>query len=138
MNTGHTGLLILVINICPPCFFGNAYMPKNKPLDKNCLRTMINTHRPFFVLRTINSIGRILRLLQANDETTCLGLHTCFMVADLLVQPPLAVPWTHSYAPVATSSFGCEISLRDTTSVINTDCLASHLSHPLCSNQVCF
>ena len=64
-------------------FFGNACMPKNKPLNQNYLRTMINIHRPFFVLRTINSIGRILILLQADDETTCLGFHTCFMVADL-------------------------------------------------------
>ena len=39
-------------------------------------------HRPYFVLRAINIIGHIL-LLQADDETTCLGLHTCFMVTDL-------------------------------------------------------
>ena len=66
-----------------PLFFGDASMPKNKPLDQNCLRTMINMHRPYFILRAINSIGHILLLLQADDETTCLGLHTCFMVADL-------------------------------------------------------
>ena len=46
-------------------------------------RAMKNMHRPYFVLRAINSIGRILLLLQADDETTCSGLHTCFMVADL-------------------------------------------------------
>ena len=73
---------ILVVNICP-LFFGDASMPKNKPLDQNCLRTMINMHRPYFVLRAINSIGHILLLFQADDETTCLGLHTCFMVANL-------------------------------------------------------
>ena len=85
-GTGQTGLF----NMCQfwsstyaPLFFGDACMPKNKSLDQNCLRTMINTHRPFFVLRMINSIGHILLLLQADDETTCLGLHTYFMVAVL-------------------------------------------------------
>ena len=67
----------------PTYFFGDASMPKNKPLDQNCLKTMINMHRPYFVLRAINSIGHILLLFQADDETTCLGLHTYFMVADL-------------------------------------------------------
>jgi len=78
VHTGLTGLHslpILVVNICPPVF-GDAGMPKNKPLDQNYLRMMINMHRPYFVLRAINSIGRILLLLQADDETTCLGLHT--------------------------------------------------------------
>ena len=68
-----------------PLFFGDASMVKNKPLDQNCLRTMINMHRPYFVLRAINSIGRILLFLQSDDETTYLGLHTCFMVVDLAV-----------------------------------------------------
>ena len=67
-----------------PPFFGDACILKNKHLDQNCLRTMENMHRPYFVLRVINSISRILLLLQADDETTCLGLHTCFMVADLV------------------------------------------------------
>ena len=66
-----------------PLFFGDASMPKNKPMNQNCLRTMINMHRPYFVLRAINSIGHILLLLQADDETTCLGLHTYFMIIDL-------------------------------------------------------
>ena len=91
---GQTGLCIPVWPVCTvyqfrsstyaPLFFGDACIPKNKNLDQNCLRTMKNMHRLYFVLRAINSIGRILLLLlQADDETTCLGLHTCFMVADL-------------------------------------------------------
>ena len=64
------------------CFF-YARVSKNKYLDQNYLRTMKNMYRPYFVLRAINFIGCILLLLQADDETTCLGLHTCFMVADL-------------------------------------------------------
>ena len=77
-----------------PLFFGDASMPKNKLLGQNYLRMMINMHRSYFILRAINSIGRIL-LLQADDETTCLDLHTCFMVANFagsLVQSPLVVP----------------------------------------------
>ena len=124
---------ILVVNICP-LFFGDASMPKNKPLDQNYLRMMINMHRPYFVLRTINSIGHIMLLLQASDETTCLDHHTCFRLPTLLEQPPLVVPWTPSCAFVATSSFGCEISLGDTTSDVNTYCLASCLSHLPCCN----
>ena len=85
-STGQTGLFEQCqfwSSTYAPLFFGDASMPKNKPLDQNCLRTMINMHRPYFVLRAINSIGHILLLLQADCETTCLGLHTCFMVADL-------------------------------------------------------
>ena len=84
-GTGQTGLFDMCqfwSSTYAPLFFGDASMPKNKSLDKNCLRTMINMHQAYFVLRAINSIGRILLLLQADDETTCLGLHTCFMVAD--------------------------------------------------------
>ena len=91
--TGQTGLCIPVWPVCTisqfrsstyaSLFFGDACIPKNKHLDQNCLKTMKNMHRPYFVLRAINSIGRILLLLQADDETTCSGLHTCFMVADL-------------------------------------------------------
>jgi hypothetical protein len=85
-GTNQTGLFDLCqfwSSTYAPLFFGDASMTKNIPLNQNCLRMMINMHRPYFVLRAINSICRILLLLQANDETTCLGLHTCFMVADL-------------------------------------------------------
>ena len=91
--TGQTSLCIPVwpvYTVCQfwsstyaPLFFGDACIPKNKHLDQNCLRTMKKMHQPYFVLRAINSIGRILLFLQADDETTCLGLHTCFMVAVL-------------------------------------------------------
>ena len=85
-STGQTGLFYQCqfwSSTYAPLFFGDASMPKNKPMDQNCLKTMINMHRPYFVLMAINSIGQILVLFQADDETTCLGLHTCFMVADL-------------------------------------------------------
>ena len=91
--TVQTGLCIPVWPVCTvyqfrsstyaPLFFGDACITKNKHLDQNCLRMMKNMHRPYFVLRAINIVSRILLLLLADDETTCLGLHTCFMVADL-------------------------------------------------------
>ena len=86
-STGQTGLFDQCqfwSSTYAPLFFGDASMPKNKPLDQNCLRTMINIHRPYFVLRAINSISRILLLLQADNKTTWLGLYTCFMVTDLI------------------------------------------------------
>ena len=85
-GTGQTGLFDLCqfwLSTYAPLFFGDGCIPKIKHLNQNCLRTMKNMHWPYFVLRAINSIGRILLLLQADDKTTCLGLHTCFMVADL-------------------------------------------------------
>jgi hypothetical protein len=86
VSTGQTGLFDLCqfwSSTYAPLFFGDACILKNKSMDQNCLRTMINIHRLYFILRAINSIGRILLLLQTDDETTCLGLHTCFMVTDL-------------------------------------------------------
>jgi len=97
----------------PPYFLVMLAWQKNKPLDQNCLRTMINVHRQYFVLRAINIIGHILLLLQADDETTHLGLHTCMWFPTLLVQPPLVVPWTPSCASVAAFFFGCVTSLSD-------------------------
>ena len=50
-STGQTGLFDQCqfwSSTYAPLFFGDASMPKNKPLDQNCLRTMINIHRPFF------------------------------------------------------------------------------------------
>jgi len=85
-STGQTGLFDQCqfwSSTYAPLFFGDASMPKNKSLNQNCLRTMINMHRPYFVLRAMNSIGHILLLFQTDDETTCLGLHTSFMVVDL-------------------------------------------------------
>ena len=85
-STGQTGLFDRCqfwSSTYAPCFLVMLACQKNKPLDQNCLKTMINMHRPYFVLRAINSIGHILLLLQADCKTTCLGLHTCFMVADL-------------------------------------------------------
>ena len=85
-STGQTGLFDQCqfwSSTYAPLFFGDASMLKNKPLDQNCLRTMINMHRPYFVLRAINYISHMLLLFQADDETTCLGLRTCFMVTDL-------------------------------------------------------
>ena len=85
-NTGQTGLFDQCqfwSSTYAPCFLVMLAYQKNKPLNQNCLRTMINMHRPYFILRAINSIGHILLLFQADDETTCLGLYICFMVADL-------------------------------------------------------
>ena len=51
-STGQTGLFDQCqfwSSTYAPLFFGNASMPKNKPLDQNCLKTMINMHRPYFV-----------------------------------------------------------------------------------------
>ena len=83
VHTGQTGCCQFWSSTYAPLFFGKACLPKNNLLDQNCLRAMINMHRPYFVLRAINSIGHILLLLQADDETTRLGLHTCFTIADL-------------------------------------------------------
>ena len=80
-GTGLIGLCQFWSLAYAPLFFGDASMPKNKPLDQNCLQT--NMHQPYFILRAINSIGHILLLFQDDDEITCLGLYTCFMVADL-------------------------------------------------------
>ena len=42
------------------CFFGKACVPKNILLGQNGLRTMINIHRLYFILRAINIIGHDL------------------------------------------------------------------------------
>ena len=42
MDTGQTGLPILVVNICPPVFLAKLVCPKNILLDQNYLRAMIN------------------------------------------------------------------------------------------------
>ena len=39
---------ILAVDICPPCFFGKACLPKNILLSQNCLRAIINTTSAIF------------------------------------------------------------------------------------------
>ena len=80
----YTAVSILVVNICP-LFFGKACVPKNTPMDQNCLRTMINDiHQPFFVLRAIKNYRTYLALLQVDDETICFGLQIFFMATGFV------------------------------------------------------
>ena len=82
MGTSQTGLPILVVNICPSVFL--VMLACQKQVSGLKLSQDDDKHTSaIFLLRTINSIGCILLPFQADDETTCLDLHTCFMVADL-------------------------------------------------------
>ena len=85
-STGQTArsdrlVPILAVNICPPCFFGKACLPKNILLSQNCLRAMINTTSAIFVLKAINNYRPCFA--QVDVETTYLGRHTFFIVADV-------------------------------------------------------
>ena len=80
-HTGQTGLFrllpILVINICP-MFFGKTCVPKNTPLDQNCLKTMINNTSAIFCAKGDKNYRPCLTFLQVN-EIICFGLQTFFM-----------------------------------------------------------
>ena len=84
IHTGQTGLHSRANfdrQHMPPLFFGKACVPKNTPMDQNCLRTMINDiHQPFFVLRAIKNYRTYLALLQVDDEIICFGLQIFFMI----------------------------------------------------------
>ena len=71
---------ILAVNI-GPLFFSKACLPKHILLSQNCLRAMINTTSAIFVLKAINNYRSCFA--QVDVETTCLGRHTFFTVADV-------------------------------------------------------
>ena len=71
---------ILAVNICP-LFFYKACLPKNILLSQNCIRAMINTTSAIFLLKAINNYRPCFA--QVDVETTSLGRHTFFIVADV-------------------------------------------------------
>ena len=80
-STGQTGCCQFWLSTYAPCFFGKAYLLKNILLSQNCLRAMINTTSAIFVLKSINNYRPCFA--QVDVETTCLGRHTFFIVADV-------------------------------------------------------
>ena len=121
-----------------PLFFGKACVPKNTPLDQNCVRAMITNMSAIFVLRAIKTIGHVLLYLKLMMKQFALASKPSSWLLTLLARPPLVAPSTLVCANVATFSFECEISLRDTTSAVNISSFASCSSHPPCCNQDLF
>ena len=117
-----------------PLFFGKACVPKNTPQDQNCIRAMITNMSAIFVLRAIKTIGHVLLYLKLMMKQFALASKPSSWLSALLARPPLVAPSFLDYANVATFSFECEISLRDTTSAVSTLNLALCFSHSPCCN----
>ena len=115
-TTGQTGWCQFCLSTYAPLFFGKACLSKNILLSQNYLRAMINTTSAIFVRKATNNHRPCFA--QVDVETTCLGRHTFFIIADV-------VAFASEY----------ETSLRDTTSAVNTLNLAPYSSHSLCCNQ---
>ena len=139
-QTGQTGwhslLSILVVNIYP-LFFGKACVPKNTLLDQNCLRAM-NTSAIFCAMGDNNLSAISCFFFKLTTKQLAWASIPASWLPTLLVQPPLAIPWTLSCASFATSSFECETNLRDTTSAVYILNLVLCSSHTPCCNQCPF
>ena len=119
---------------CALLFFGKDCVPKNTPLNQNCLRAMITDTSAIFVLRAIKIIGHVLLHFKLMMKQFALVSKLSSWLLVLFAWPPLVAPSFLAYLNVATFSFECEISLRDTTSAVSTLNLSSHPSHPPCCN----
>ena len=118
-----------------PLFFGKACVPKNTPLDQNCLREMINNTLAIFCAKGDKKIiGHVLLYFKLMMKQFALAskLSSCLLV--LLARPPLVVPSTPACANIAAFFFECEISLWDTTSAVSILNFSSRPSHPPCCN----
>jgi len=60
-----------------------------------------------------------------------------WLVQTVLALDQIDAPMIIACVIVATSSFECELSQRDTTSTVNILNLSSHFSHPFCCQQNC-
>ena len=67
-----------------PLFFGKTCVPKNAPLDQNCLRAMITNTSVLFCAKDDKNYRQWLALLQVDDETICFGLQIFFMVVGFV------------------------------------------------------
>jgi len=86
------------------------------------------------MLRAINIIGYVLLQFKLMREQLASAAILSSWLLISLTRPPLVAPLIPACACVATFSFECETSLRDTTSAANILNLASCSSHHLCCN----
>ena len=83
-------------------------------------------HRPY-----------ILTLLKLMLKLSSLASTRSWLVQTVLALDQIDALMIIACVIVATSSFECELSQRDTTSTVNILNLASHFSHPFCCQQNC-